>query len=221
MNWHGWFLLLLISATGCSRREQVPTITRAEFDEVQAQRPTQEDPEPYLKFIRSDRGRDIFSRRLRKVFSDRGIAIVRSADRVEAYRIRDGQREGPLGSIEGYPITAVGKGLDAATARQFVEPLLDGSRYFASLDCFINPGVAYRLQAAEGSVSLVICYECDHIEVIVRDEHGRLTHRGGAFLYDPLGGPKGLVRIAKEAFPDDGMIQKLDDQTRIMISVER
>jgi hypothetical protein len=216
----GWFLLLLVSAMGCSRREQVPTITRAEFDVVQAHRPTRDDPERYLTFTRSDRGRDIVSRRLRNVFSDRGIAIVKGADRAEAYRIRDGRGEGPFGSIEGYPITAVGKGADPALARRFVEPLLDGSRYFASPDCFINPGVAYRLRAAEGSVSLVVCYECDNIDVYVRDEHGRLTHRGGAFLYDPLGGPKGLVRIAKEAFPDDGEIQKLGDQAKVMIPVE-
>ena len=138
------------------------------------------------------------------------MAILKEATSVETYRIvdTDFQPNPPrsIGTIEQYPITSKGvaRGSDFAIAA--AEQLLDGEAYFLSLDCIIDPGVAFRFWKSKESVTLVICYQCDHVEVIVCDSWGSTTHRGGAFFSKSFGV---MVQLAKKAFPDDPEIQGL------------
>src|SRR4051812_47997823 len=84
--WH--IILNLVIISGCfpeEHREQVPKVTGEEYDEVRSQLFRIADPEdipPYevdeaKRFLQSDRAKDIISRRLRMIYSDRGIGLLR------------------------------------------------------------------------------------------------------------------------------------------------
>jgi hypothetical protein len=156
------------------------------------------------------------------IYSDRGIAILRGAGRVEIFRIVDPKwhpdAAGPR-SIEDHPITATGSEQGARFAARLADAVLVGKDYFASLDCLPDPGVAFRAWRGKESVTLAVCFECNHLEVFVRDTRGRLVHRYGDYFYNPLGGPAGLARLAKEVFPDDPSIRKLSDETERFVPV--
>ena len=215
--------MILTSLQGCSPKEQATKVTRAEFAEFQSHLPLDSQPtEEQLRFLASARGKDIVSRRLRMIFSDRGIAILRGASRVETFRIVDPELHPEAGgprTVERFPITDVGPQQGAPFAARLADAVLDGKDYFISLDCWPDPGVAFRAWKGKESVTLAICYECDDLEVSVRDPRGVQVHHGGGSFHDPLGGPVGLVRLAKEAFPDDPSIQELSDETTRFVPV--
>ncbi len=183
MKWAACFILSVITAMGCSRKEQVPKVSREEWAEVQSHFPFDgKNPESLIRFLRTEQGESIMSRRLLMLFSDRGIAVLRGATRVEASRIVDPEWHPEVrsrfGSIEGYPIIARGKDLGTATvAAKTADSLLDGKLYFISLDCLPDPGVALLFRSDKGSVTLIVCYECNQFDVYVRDGSGSLFQR--------------------------------------------
>lgn len=212
--------LISASALGCSAAEPSPSVTRAEFQEVQGHFPIAEKPAALDDFFSSERGKDIVARRLRQVVGDRGISVLRDATRVEAFRIADtddldyafGRHKdvrSDLGKIDGYTITSRGEEIGRGFAERLSGYLLEGKHYFISLDCLPDPGVAFRVWRGRESVSLIICYECDYLKVFVHDERGSNVHRGSSYFKDAFVESEVLVDLAREAFPDDEQIQAL------------
>jgi hypothetical protein len=213
--------MVLISLSGCPASEPKVKITQEEFHEVQNQLWSGDDRRDARDaYLSTERARAILDRRLRQVFGARGISILRGAAKVETFRIADtadidygfGRHKdvrSNLGRIEGYTITANGKLMDRAFAERLAACLLRPDRYFFSLDCLPDPGVAFRASRGEESVTLVICYECDHLKVYVRDGWGRIVHTGSSYFVSPFPGPDVMTELAREAFPEDPEIQAM------------
>jgi hypothetical protein len=215
------FALLTLAlglAPGCSAAEQSPKLTRAEFDEVQSHFPSPNKEDARDGYFSSERGSAIVARRLREVFSDRGISILRGTTKVETFRIADTEDldyafgrhkdvRSKLGMIDGYTITSNGKVADEGFAERLSGYLLHGEHYFVSFDCLPDPGVAFRAWRGRESVSLIICYECDRLKVFVHDEGGSIVHRGSSYFSNEFGESEVLTELAKEAFPEDEEIQ--------------
>lgn len=78
--------------------------------------------------------------------------------------------------------------------------LLDEKTYSAEGKfCEPNPGVAFRLWKGKQHVDVTLCFECNMLQV--NSVGGDFDHVRPA-----------LVTLAKEAFPDDAKIQKLQEQ---------
>jgi hypothetical protein len=189
-------------------------MSREEFDEVRGRLVT--PGEARDSYLASDRGRRLLAKRVSDVVGDAGADILRGASRVEAFRVADtedldygfGKHKrvaSTLGKVDGYTITSRGVEKGEDFAARLASIVLDGSRYFVSLDCLPDPGVAFRLSGGKGSVVLVIYYECDYLKVYVHDAGGTLLHHGASYFDRP----EDLQALAVEAFPDDAEIQRL------------
>jgi hypothetical protein len=196
---------------GCSSQESIPKITRQEYEQVQRHIWSGEGADS--QFLSSARGRELLAKRLRGIFSDRGISVLEGASRVEAFRIVDldwhPRPKDPIGEIEGLPITSIGQEQGSDFASRMATYLLDAKLYFYNPDCIEDPGVAFRLWTGKESVTLLVCYQCENLQVIVRDKWRRRIHRASAFFRDVSGGPGLMRQLAKEAFPNDREIQSL------------
>ena len=81
--------------------------------------------------------------------------------------------------------------------------------YGAPARCFF-PGVGFRAWKNKESVEIVICYVCSNFYAIIRNADGKDV--GRTSLADFQGNLGAFVQLAKEAFPDDTAIQKLDSK---------
>jgi hypothetical protein len=149
---------------------------------------------------------------VRRLLGDRTLAILNDATRVEVFRLKpervaqpDGAKKGEVG---GFPILSAGKTQDARFAARIASVLRDKGSYEFDRPkgCLIRPGVAFRLWKGKESVEVVLCFECDILVVIARDEDGKEAHRASKD-FDP--GRPALMKLAKDAFPDDREIQSL------------
>jgi hypothetical protein len=99
--------------------------------------------------------------------------------------------------------------MDQAFAERLSAYLLHGERHFMSLDRLPDPGVAFRVWRGGEPLSLIICYECDHLKVDVRDAGGWDVHRAKAYFASPFDGSDVMTALAREAFPEDPEIQAM------------
>lgn len=140
--------------------------------------------------------------------------ILAGATRVEVFRL-DGDnrssvekpaREGDK-RIGGFLVTAQGQNQGKAFAAKLADILSDRSTYaLAFAGCF-SPGVAYRIWKDEESVEVLICFKCHNFYC---GPPADSVQENASFVRSPREGD--LVRLAKEAFPDDPEIQKLKDR---------
>lgn len=76
----------------------------------------------------------------------------------------------------------------------------------AATDCF-DPGVAYRLWKGDRSVDVLICFHCNNLDVRpnrkAESAGGQLADFGQSTVRTEL------LKLTKEAFPDDRDIQSL------------
>jgi hypothetical protein len=208
-------ILVAVLATfvGCWHREEVPRITLTEAHGVRHYLPGGEKAGD-ADYFTSAEGRRLVAKRLRQVFGDLGRSTLKGATRVETFRIIDTRlHPAPrhqIGKLEGLPVVAKGRDQGQEFASKLSDLLLDGRLYFHGVDCWdVDPGVAYRLRDGESSVTVIVCFDCDHLRVVVRDARGRLVHEGGSYFHDPYNRPDVLRELAKGAFPADPAIQKL------------
>ena len=103
-------------------------------------------------------------------------------------------------------------GTTPADAKKRVRDILasDDSYLFGTgKGCLMRPGVAIRLTGADKTVvNIILCYECQVLGVTVRDAAGKELHESGG-VFDPA--EAALVKLAKDAFPDDKEIQGLKE----------
>jgi hypothetical protein len=140
------------------------------------------------------------------------LRILAGATRVECFRIdphgTDAGDGKPTGKhIDGYPITVTAKEQGREFAAKLAAALQDEKSIFSpQARCFF-PGVGFRIWSGKESVDVIVCYMCSGLRLVARDSDGKVLGRAG-------GGFSGnwalFVQLAKEAFPDDAEIQKLD-----------
>jgi hypothetical protein len=132
------------------------------------------------------------------------------ADRVEAYRIGpDKTAKKGARNVDGHPVLARGKDQGQKFAARLATVLLEDRTLFGkSARCF-EPGVAFRMWHGEELVEVLICFECSNLRIISQKSKGKVLKRAsGAF-----GGHAGpLLKLVKEAFPDDKEIQALKER---------
>ncbi len=208
---------------GCSGPDPPPPkITLEEYKEVQ-QHLWPIDAEHNRSYFSSAKGEELTTKMLRSIFGDRGVSILRGATRAEAFHVADRDsdprpsvfvdaRSDPrftLGDVEGYPVISVGSEQGEAFVAKLTTYLLDGRRYFVSLDCEIyGPGVVFRLWRGKESVVLIFRYKCNYLEVSAYNAWGEVHSTGTYYSFD---NPNVLKRLMKEAFPDDREIQSLKE----------
>jgi hypothetical protein len=142
---------------------------------------------------------------------DRGH-IVANATKVEVFRIDPMSRSDPdklkvaEKSIGGYQVTSQGNDQGNAFAIKLADILADEATYTDGMaDCY-NPGVVFRAWVNDQPYDAVICFKCSNFYF------GPSTHLAkpiASFGDSPRRAD--LVRLAKEAFPDDTDIQKLKE----------
>lgn len=145
---------------------------------------------------------------------NRSASILAGATKVEVFRIdgrgpNDPTRAPPIKpgdpTVDGYAILARGKDQSQEFATKLTEILTDPKTY---TDNFVNcywPGVAFRVWKGEDSVDILICFKCGNF-YIGPPTHERVMENA-SFRESPNTGR--LVRLAKEAFPDDEEVQAL------------
>jgi hypothetical protein len=142
-----------------------------------------------------------------------GAATLRSATKVEVFRI-DGSDLDPgkepdraAKAVGGYPVIAQGPDQGAVFAGRLADVLGDRATYTDRYAKCFWPGVAFRAWKGGECVEVLICFQCDNLYVGPPQDRARenATFHGSPRRRD-------LVRLAKEALPDDKDIQALKDE---------
>lgn len=140
-------------------------------------------------------------------------AVLVGATRVEVFRI-DGE-DGPHdrkpktpgeGRIGGFRVTAQGKEQGKEFASRLADILCDDKTYTRNFASCFWPGVAFRVRKGEEVVEVLICFTCGNLYV---GPPTKVARENVSFNGSPLR-PR-LVRLAKEAFPQDKEIQGLKE----------
>ena len=141
-------------------------------------------------------------------------AVLAGATRVEVFRT-DGKNGPWIGKprspgetrIGGFLVTARGQDRGKEFAAGLADVLLARRTYsWAYAGCYW-PGVAFRVWKDEEAVEVLICFECNNFYCGPPTDRARDT---ASFVGSPLR-PR-LVRLAREAFPDDKEIQGLEEE---------
>lgn len=136
--------------------------------------------------------------RLEKLFGNRAnLEVVRDAAIVRAYRVgpddepRDGRHPRPRKDLAG-PVV-----LNDAERAELCRLLTTGSSYGWNLakGCIPNYGMKFEFQRDDRVVTALICLQCSMLEFQVDGRPGRIED------FDNICDE--LLRISREAFPDD------------------
>jgi hypothetical protein len=149
------------------------------------------------------------SEKVKERLGDKTIAILRGATKVDVFRISPNMaKKDEEKQIGGYPITATGAEQKKEFAAKLAAVLLEEKTYFGQQARCFNPGVAFRLWKDKESVDVVICFACTDLRLVSRDADGKeIKSTSGAFGPDI----QPLLKLAKEAFPDDKEIQGIKE----------
>jgi hypothetical protein len=154
------------------------------------------------------------SARVKTFLGDRAVDVLSATDKVEVYRVQ-GFRNKPDDKAEmigGYAVLAKGKEQGKEFAGRLREVLFNDKTYLFDVAklCKFDPGVAYRLRKGNVTVEVLLCFSCDEVLVLTL-EGGKEVKRSHEDV-DPMRAV--LVKLAKEALPDDKDIQGLKEKGR-------
>jgi hypothetical protein len=137
---------------------------------------------------------------------------LRGATRVEVFRI-DGMTD-PFEKarpeekrIDGYSVIAQGKDRGKEFGARLADLLDDRGTYSDAYAKCYQPGVAFRAWKGEEAADILICFMCDNLYYGPPTDRAR---ENASFLGSPR--RAAILRLAKEALPDDAEIQALRDK---------
>ena len=138
--------------------------------------------------------------------------ILAGATRVECFRIDPRTTakadDKPAGKhIDGYPIASTAKEQGREFATKLADVLNDKKSYGPPARCFF-PGVGFRAWKDKDSVDVIICYACSNFYTVTRNAEGKEVARTQLAGFGANWAA--FVQLAKDAFPDDPAIQKLN-----------
>ncbi|MBI2922183.1 MAG: hypothetical protein HYY18_14115 [Planctomycetes bacterium] len=143
---------------------------------------------------------------------ERVVGIIAGATRVEVFRVFPEKPNEPMGKeCGGYPVISTGKERDREFAGKVAAILLDEKTYDfeKAKKCKFEPGVGFRLWREKDWVDVTLCFHCDELEISSKkpdEKELRTSHE------DFDAARAALVKLVKEAFPDDKEIQALEDK---------
>jgi hypothetical protein len=147
---------------------------------------------------------------VKKHLDEKTIAVLAGATRVEVFRL-DG---GPVtpgkemsGTVDGFAVTACGKDQGQGFAGKLSQVLLDEKTYSTTFAACFTPGVAFRAWKGEECADVVVCFLCQNFYCGPKTSQAR---ENASFADTPA--RAALVRLAKEALPDDKQIQGLKEE---------
>jgi hypothetical protein len=162
------------------------------------------------------------SRQVRTFLSNEGVAVLQGATKVEVFRVDPGfppkdrpddpKADAPAGEKVGdYAVTAKGKDQGPEFAARLRAILFNDRTYLFDMakGCIFQPGVAFRVWNGKESMDVFLCFSCDELLILVKDESGAVVHLAQED-FDPMRAE--LVKLAREAFPDDPEIQGLQER---------
>jgi hypothetical protein len=144
-------------------------------------------------------------------YTDRTKAILSGATKVEVFRL-DGE-DLDLGGktqatgerrIGGYRVTGQGPDQGREFAVRLAAVLSDEKTYTDRFAACFWPGVAFRVWKDEECVEVLICFKCQNFYCGPPKEAAMET---ASFSGSPA--RQRLLRLAKEAFPNDAEVQAL------------
>jgi RNA polymerase sigma factor (sigma-70 family) len=156
---------------------------------------------------------------LRRRYGDKTIAILQGATKVEVFRVDPADyvdpektKEGQDKRFGGYAIMLKGEDQGEKLAQKAAALLLDRDNFLmnAAKGCKFSPGVGLRFWKGKEFAELLLCYKCSELKVIAPD-----TKAQGVTIpmADFEKGRAAFIKLAKELFPKDEVIQGLKDKT--------
>jgi len=152
------------------------------------------------------------ARTAKSFLGDRMVSILSGAKRVEVFLIEPKPTPSDASrTIQGYPIRLQGKDQGPTFAARLRTILLDDRTYsFDSFKgCIFSPGVVFRFRNGDELVEIITCYKCSEFLIVAKDDRGAVVRVVGE---DFDNARPALVKLAKDAFPDDKEIQALNDR---------
>ena len=216
-------LALAIAATGGVAAVGVPVFNRVQINRTEAARRSQmaarlRKSEPRIAETNSARWQ-----KAAKAFEKNkaiAAAIFNGADKVEALRLFAVGSEKPLGQVADYvPFFSKHVAENKNFASRLGALVLDAKSYVlpgqSTTQCYFEPAVAFRVWKKQQFVDTVICFKCDQLAILERNNKapersiggllmGRF-HVAGDFVVHPQ-----LLALTKAAFPNDKAVQALN-----------
>jgi len=141
--------------------------------------------------------------------------ILTNATKVEVFRIAGEEHpDQPLPAAEankrigGFRVIAQGPDLGNEFAYKLAEVLFDKTTWTEDFAKCFWPGIAFRIWKNNEAVDVLICFKCDNLYCGPSSDKG--VRENASFWHSPR--RTDLLRLAKEAFPDDQEIQALEDK---------
>ncbi len=140
-----------------------------------------------------------------QALGDTGLQILTKAKQVETFRLwlveeRHSRDLSRAEQIDGQAIRYKGPKPDAKIKNQLADMILQEIPHMQLLTmCIYDPGVAFRLSASEGSITMLVCFNCADLSWTVRDPSGK-TLTGGSLRPDDATMNQ-LRKIGLKAFP--------------------
>jgi hypothetical protein len=156
------------------------------------------------------------SKKVIGILGDDTITVLKAATKVECFRIQpEKSLDTTIKRIGDYPIIATGKEQGKDFAGRLTNVLFTDATYEGvGAKCF-DPGVVFRLLTDKKErVDVIICFHCQNLVLTSYDANGKVTNER---VFAPFGGTPSwtaLVKLAKEAFPDDKAIQDLKEAVK-------
>ena len=153
----------------------------------------------------------------KQLLTPAGLDVLRNAQSVEAYRFSTGLPTNDQRAHGAYTFFSrlapgltitVGKPQDALFARRLADVLTKNGTYLfnSAKGCKFRPTVGYHLSQGNRSLDVVLCFGCDEVKFIVRNERGEPIHTA-IEDFDPARAR--LLLLAQDAFPDDPEISAM------------
>jgi hypothetical protein len=153
--------------------------------------------------------------RKQKELDDRTAPILSGGTKVEVFRIDGGSEKAAPTVIKagdptmgGYSILSKGKDQTPEFAARLNDLLTDSRTYTDQYAACFMPGVAFRVWKSDECVDVIICFRCHNFYLGPPSDEKVMEN--ATFSGSSNAGQ--LIRLAKDAFPDDQEIQALKDK---------
>jgi len=139
-----------------------------------------------------------------------GICFLQEAERVEVFRIKSNSPDdwsvAGQPDIEGHQIMTRGKTRGRDFAQQLVSTLLNEKDVFGGIHgCIWSPRYAYRLWHGKKSAIILVCFDCNEVEIRFYNAAGKQIH---TTILDFGENRNALLQLTQKAFPSDSELKK-------------
>lgn len=161
------------------------------------------------------------SSRVRGLLGDQAVSVLSNANKVDVFRVQSGLDENrpiavqkaeaatrpALGQVDVYAITARAPSQGTEFARRLAAIVLAETtyRWDVASGCIFQPGVAFRVFSGDSWCDVIICFHCGQLAIVVPQPQGPPRR-----IFHDFADRAALVRLVKEALPNDAEIQGLD-----------